>query len=46
VAGGARIDKAADKEARLTVAEELGRGRTDITNSSGKGEVERRPKGT
>ena len=42
VAGGGRIDKALDKEARLIVADELGHGRTQITNgSSWKGEVER-----
>ena len=33
VAGGSRIDKALDKEARLTIAEELGHGRTQITNA-------------
>ena len=33
VAGGGRIDKALDKEARLIVAEELGHGRRQITNA-------------
>jgi len=33
VAGGGRVDKALDKEARLIVAEELGHGRTQITNA-------------
>jgi hypothetical protein len=33
VAGGGPIDKALDKDARLTVARELGHGRAEITNA-------------
>jgi hypothetical protein len=32
VAGGSGVDREADREAREIVAEELGHGRTDVTN--------------